>query len=88
MPPEPEPEPSFLEENMMPLAGGGGILALLAGYFLYKRRRNTGPAETSLREGAFQSWAKFGSMTGGQSVDTGNTPPQTGDFSQTGPGND
>ena len=25
-------------------------------------------------------------MTGGQSVDTGNTPPQTGDFSQTGPG--
>lgn len=25
-------------------------------------------------------------MTGGQSIDTGNTPPQTGDFSQTGPG--
>ena len=25
-------------------------------------------------------------MTGGQSIDTGNTPPQTGEFSQTGPG--
>ena len=87
LPPEPEPEPSFLEENMMPLAGGGGILALLAGYFLYKRRRNTGPAETTAAPGPSSLGPNsVFRMTGGQSVDTGNTPPQTGDFSQTGPG--
>jgi pilus assembly protein FimV len=87
LPPEPEPEPSFLEENLMPLAGGGGILALLAGYFLYKRRRNVGPAETTAAPGPSSLGPNsVFRMTGGQSVDTGNTPPQTGDFSQTGPG--
>ena len=87
LPPEPEPEPSFLEENLMPLAGGGGILALLAGYFFYKRRRNVGPAETTAAPGPSSLGPNsVFRMTGGQSVDTGNTPPQTGDFSQTGPG--
>ena len=87
LPQEPEPEPSFIEENLLPLAGGGGILALLAGYFLYKRRRNDGPAETTAAPGPSSLGPNtVFRMTGGQSVDTGNTPPQTGDFSQTGPG--
>jgi len=90
-PPEPVPEPSFvgsLLEDPLPLMGGGGILALLAGYFLLKRRRNhvasmdttAAPGPSSLGPNSVFR------MTGGQSIDTGNTPPQTGDFSQTGPG--
>lgn len=89
--PEPEPEPGFMDsllEDPVPLAAGGGILALLAGFFLYKRRREqnatmettAAPAPSSLGPNSVFR------MTGGQSVDTGNTPPQTGDFSQTGPG--
>lgn len=85
--PPPEPESNFIEENLLPLAGGGGILALLAGYFMYKRRRNNGPAETTAAPGPSSLGPNtVFRMTGGQSVDTGNTPPQTGDFSQTGPG--
>lgn len=90
-PPAPEPEPDFLDsvlEDPLPLAAGGGVLALLAGYFLYKRRRaqpssletTTAPGPSSLGPNSVFR------MTGGQSVDTGNTAPQTGDFSQTGPG--
>lgn len=89
-PPEPEPEPGFIEgllSDPLPLAGGGGILALLAGYFFYKRRRDNGPAETTAAPGPSSLGPNsVFRMTGGQSVDTGNTPPQTGDFSQTGPG--
>lgn len=88
--PEPEPEPSLMEnllDDPLPLLGGGGILALLAGYFFYKRRRNDGPAETTAAPGPSSLGPNsVFRMTGGQSVDTGNTPPQTGDFSQTGPG--
>ncbi|UCV02862.1 FimV/HubP family polar landmark protein [Dechloromonas denitrificans] len=89
--PEPEPEPSFLDSLLgdpLPLVGGGGILALLAGYFFYKRRRGE---PSSLETTAAPGPSSLGPnsvfrMTGGQSVDTGNTAPQTGDFSQTGPG--
>lgn len=92
--PQPVPvveEPGFVDsllEDPLPLVGGGGILALLAGYFLVKRRRNQNP---SLETTAAPGPSSLGPnsvfrMTGGQSVDTGNTPPQTGDFSQTGPG--
>jgi len=88
--PEPMPEPSFLDtllEDPLPLAGGG-ILALLAAYFLIKRRRNE---QVSMETTAAPGPSSLGPnsvfrMTGGQSIDTGNTPPQTGDFSQTGPG--
>ncbi len=90
-PPAPEPEPDLLDTvfgDPLPLAGGAGILALLAGYFFYRRRRADGsmlettaaPAASSLGPNSVFR------MTGGQSVDTANTPPQTGDFSQTGPG--
>jgi pilus assembly protein FimV len=89
-PPEPS-EPSFVDtllDDPLPLVGGGGILALLAGYFLVSRRRNKNasvettvlPVPSSLGPNSVFR------MTGGQSIDTGNTPPQTGEFSQTGPG--
>lgn len=86
-PPAPEPEPSLFDDPV-PLIGGASILALLAGLFLYKRRR---VANASLETTAAPGPSSLGPnsvfrMTGGQSVDTGNTPPQTGDFSQTGPG--
>ncbi|KXB30266.1 hypothetical protein AT959_12980 [Dechloromonas denitrificans] len=88
--PEPE-EPSLIDgllSDPLPLAGGAGILALLAGYFMFKRRREQ---SSSLETTAAPGPSSLGPnsvfrMTGGQSVDTGNTPPQTGDFSQTGPG--
>lgn len=88
-PPAPAPivEESLLDDPL-PLIGGGGILALLAGYFLFKRRRTPSSA---LETTAAPMPSSLGPnsvfrMTGGQSVDTGNTPPQTGEFSQTGPG--
>ena len=94
IPPPPPEEPTFVEElleNPLPLAGAGGILALIAAYFVARRRRvgkeevplNLGstltPSSTSLTgNSVFRS-------TGGQSVDTSQTPAQT-DFSQAGPG--
>jgi len=90
-PPPPEPEPELLDtllEDPLPLAGGGAIVALLAGYALYKRRRvHNATVETA----AYSAAGGPGDgtafrMTGGQSIDTGNTAPQTGDFSQAGPG--
>ncbi|MGA7477764.1 MAG: FimV/HubP family polar landmark protein [Azonexus sp.] len=92
-PPKPVPvtppasEPGLLDDPL-PLIGGGGILALLAGYFLLRRRRSEPepdfttavPAPSSLGPNSVFR------MTGGQSVDTGNVPLQTGEFSQTGPG--
>ena len=90
-PPEPE-EPGFIEEllgNPAMLGGLGGAMALGVGYFLYKRRKPaTGekPIElpTSLSQPSLGENSVFRN-TGGQSVDTSHTPPQT-DFSQAGPG--
>lgn len=95
MPPVPAPAPveepgivDSLMEDPLPLVGGGGVLALLAAYFVARRRRTQG---SSIETTAAPMPSSLGPnsvfrMTGGQSVDTGNTPPQTGDFSQTGPG--
>lgn len=85
--PEPEPEVSLFDDPL-PLVGGGGILALLVGYLLFKRRRDRyASVETTAAPGPSSLGPNsVFRMTGGQSVDTGNTPPQTGDFSQTGPG--
>ena len=89
--PDEELEPDFIDTLLadpVPLAGAGGIFALLAGYLLYKRRRDqnasveTTAALTSPSSGGNSVFR----MTGGQSVDTSHTPPQTGDFSQAGPG--
>jgi len=93
-PPPPEPEPSFLAELLgspAMLAGGGGILALLAGYAVYKRRRESkGEAPLALATTLSQPGTSLTAnsvfrTTGGQSVDTSHTPAQT-DFSQAGPG--
>ena len=89
-PPAPVEEPGMVDsllEDPLPLAGGG-ILALLAAYVLVKRRRKS---NATMETTAAPMPSSLGPnsvfrMTGGQSVDTGNTPPQTGEFSQTGPG--
>lgn len=89
VPPAPAPEPEVsLFDDPLPLVGGGGILALLVGYLLFKRRRDRyASVETTAAPGPSSLGPNsVFRMTGGQSVDTGNTPPQTGDFSQTGPG--
>ena len=83
------PAPGFLDEfDALPLIGGGGILALLAGYFLLRRRRSEPEPEFTA---AVPGPSSLGPnsvfrMTGGQSVDTGNVPLETRDFSMTGPG--
>ena len=82
----PEPESDF---DPLPLIGGGGLLALLAGYFLIRRRRSTeleSPLTAAMPGPSTLGPNSVFRMTGGQSVDTGNIPLQTGDFSQTGPG--
>jgi pilus assembly protein FimV len=90
-PPEPPPEPSLVDsllEDPLPLAGGGGILVLLLAYALMKRRRASAAAEattTGPLSAGSSAKSMFG-VNGGQSIDTSNTPPQTGEFSQTGPG--
>lgn len=95
-PPPPPPEPSFLEElldNPLNLAAGGGVIAALLGGLWYRRRRQQ---QEETKEvplagvGSTLSQASLGAnsvfrSTGGQSVDTSHTPPQT-DFSQAGPG--
>ncbi|MBS1189454.1 MAG: hypothetical protein H6R10_1246 [Rhodocyclaceae bacterium] len=91
LPPEPLPEPSLVDdlmENPLPLAGGGGILALLLGYFLVKRRRKQSETLSMASPSSLVSLGPNSVFrsTGGQSVDTGNTTPQATDFSQTGPG--
>ena len=88
--PVPEEEPGLVDSLLadpLPLAGGG-LLALLAGYFLMKRRRtpNASAETTAVPVPSSLGPNSVFRMTGGQSIDTGNTPPQTGDFSQTGPG--
>ncbi len=95
VPPPPPEEPSFVEElmgNPMLLAGGGGILALLLAYVAIKRRRSAAAeaeaplaaTTADLSQGGLSENSVFRN-TGGQSVNTSQTPPQT-DFSQAGPG--
>ncbi len=92
-PPQPE-ETGFIDGmlgNPLALAGGAGILALIAAYFIARRRRASkeevplnlsstlSPQNASLTDNSvFRS-------TGGQSVDTSHAPDHT-DFSQAGPG--
>ena len=85
---KPEPQaageqPSFLDENLELVVGGGLVLAVLLGYLGYsalRRKRDTGAPTTSrISEGDLMANSVFGS-TGGQAVDTG-ASIQT-DFSQ------
>ncbi len=101
--PKPKPKPvivpppeetGFIEElldNPLALAGGGGILALIAAYVYSRRRRSDkeeAPLDLSSTLSSQSSSLTANSVfrnTGGQSVDTSHTPVQT-DFSQAGPG--
>ncbi len=95
LPPVPQPEPpSFIEtlvSDSTTLAGGGGILALVLGYFGYKgwkrrKEEQAMPAEHSMGPltvtGASGAPSIFGNA-GGRSVDTSASAIQT-DFSQSG----
>lgn len=54
--PEPEPEPSFIEENLPLVAGGGGVLALLLGYFGFKSvKRRKAAKEASAADSVLSS---------------------------------
>lgn len=89
--PEPEPEPDFLSSLLADpamLGAGGGVLALLIAFALYRARQRKQAAQ-QLDSSALMSEfppdtsAVFGA-TGGQSVDTGNSSILQTDFSQSG----
>jgi pilus assembly protein FimV len=90
-PPPPPPEPSFLEDNPQIVFGGGGILAILLGYFGFKawskKKREREEADfvdvpsVSASELASTSGAIFGAAS--ESVDSGEVSIQ-GDFSEGG----
>lgn len=91
-PPPPPPEPTLVDtllEDPVPLAGGGGILALLLGYLFYRRRRTAAPAPAASANTTLAAPVTEGGIyhgPGGQSIDTSQTPPQSSEFSQAGPG--
>jgi pilus assembly protein FimV len=73
--PAPIPEPSFLdsltENPLLPIAGAG-LLALLAGYGVYRsrqRKKNAAPLDSSFIESRLQPDSFFGA-SGGQRVNT------------------
>lgn len=93
--PPPVEEPSLVDDlldNPTLLAGGGGVIALLLGLVAYRRRKaaqvsshsDTMPMTTSMPSQPSLGANSVFKSTGGQSVDTSNTPVT--DFSQAGPG--
>lgn len=87
--PAPAPEPSlidqFIEDPVLPLAGGG-LLAALGGFFFYRRRlgkKNTAHVDSSFLDSHLKPDSFFGS-SGGQQVDTaqdGTSPSSLGNYS-------
>lgn len=72
--PVPEPEPGLVDgliENPLVPAGAIGLIALLAGFGLYRvrQRKNASQVDSSFMESRLQSDSFFGA-SGGQSVDT------------------
>lgn len=70
-PAEPPPSASFFEDNPLPLAIGGVLVALLAGFGVYRfsRRSKKDSGETSFLESRLQPDSFFGA-SGGQRIDT------------------
>lgn len=89
-PPEEEEPPGLLETLLadpLPLAGGGALLALLAAYLMYRRRRPSEASEAGGNTTLAVPETGIGSyQPNGQSIDTSQTPPQSSEFSQAGPG--
>jgi pilus assembly protein FimV len=89
-PPAPVEEPSFLSslmsgDNMPLLAGGGGLLALLGGAWVYlrnKRKKNLADFEQGIMtSGGLKANTVFGNTSSTTSIDTGDTSFLT-DFAQ------
>lgn len=91
-PPPPVEEPGLLDGiDPLPLAAGGGLIAALAGFLFYRRRKAQAEAEAPLAHNMSDTTSTLGpnsvfQTAGGQSVDTSNTTPPGTDFSQAGPG--
>ncbi len=91
-PPAPVEEPSLVDELLdnLPLLGGGlAAIAGLGALAVVRRRRQAPAGESTLPPTSSLSQPSLGAnsvfkSTGGQSVDTSNTPAT--DFSQAGPG--
>ena len=82
-PPPPVAEPSFLDaltdNPLLPIAGAG-LLALLAGYGVYRsrqRKKDAAPLDSSFIESRLQPDSFFGA-SGGQRVDTRDGRPSAG----------
>lgn len=71
LPPTEAPSGSFLEDNPLVLAAGAGLIALLAGFGIYRftKRAKKDSGETSFLESRLQPDSFFGA-SGGQRVDT------------------
>jgi pilus assembly protein FimV len=72
--PAPAPEPSFMAsllDNPLTLPAAGGLLALLAGFGVYRmrQRKNAGQVDSSFLESRLQPDSFFGA-SGGQRIDT------------------
>lgn len=92
-PPPPVEEPGFFDDmDLLPVVGGGGVLAALLGYLFIRRRKGKAQAKTdALSQELPEPTSTLGpnsvfQTAGGQSVDTTHTTPPTTDFSQAGPG--
>ena len=86
VPPAPVPEPSlvdqFLQDPVIPLAGAGGVLALIAGLWAARRRagkkKELNHVDSSFLESRLTADSFFGA-SGGQQVDTaGDSASSTG----------
>ncbi len=82
--PDPEPEPTFMEEFGPFVYLGGALVALLGGFFGFRewKRRKSMDLDASSQFGETSSTSSVFGTTGGQSVDTNNVSMASG-FSQT-----
>ena len=81
--PTPEPAPSLIDQLLadpvLPMAGGGALLALIGGLIFYRRkqaRKNAAHVDSSFLESRLQPDSFFGA-SGGQRVDTAQGNPVT-----------